>query len=90
MSRLAISVDMDYWARLLQRELGLPWVAADFLGPEATSASLRGIADQLGRAGLPHASGDAATKGRMDYDRRHWPRSGGVGTVSGMSAGRYQ
>lgn len=45
--RLAVSIDMDYWARQLQRQFGLPWVAADFLGPSATRDSLRTIAAAL-------------------------------------------
>ena len=43
-SRLTISVGMEYWARLLERQFGLSWVEADFLGPRATCETLRAIA----------------------------------------------
>lgn len=42
--RLCISIEMEYWARQLQQQFGLPWVEADFLGPSATCESLRAIA----------------------------------------------
>jgi nitrogenase molybdenum-iron protein alpha chain len=42
--RLCISIGMDYWAKRLQQQYGLPWVEADFLGAGATRESLRAIA----------------------------------------------
>lgn len=42
--RLTVSVGLDDWAQRLERIFGQPWVAADFLGPSATAASLRRIA----------------------------------------------
>jgi len=41
---LVISVNMEYWARRLHQQFGQPWVEVDFLGPTATSGSLRAIA----------------------------------------------
>ena len=43
-ARCAISIDMDEWGERFAREYGVPWVAADFLGPDATTRSLRAIA----------------------------------------------
>jgi nitrogenase molybdenum-iron protein alpha chain len=41
---------MEYWARLLQRQFGLSWVEADFLGAGATCDSLRAIAAHFGES----------------------------------------
>lgn len=48
--RLAISIEMEYWARQLQRQFGTPWIGADLLGPSATAASLRAIAARFDAA----------------------------------------
>lgn len=42
--RLVIAIDMEYWARRLEQMFQTPWLEADFLGPRATTASLRAIA----------------------------------------------
>lgn len=47
--RLTVSVGLDDWAQRLAWTFGLPWVAADFLGPSATAESLRRIAARFDR-----------------------------------------
>jgi nitrogenase molybdenum-iron protein alpha/beta subunit len=50
--RLVVSVDMEYWARKLEHQFGLPSIEVSFLGPTATRESLRAIAacfdDEIG------------------------------------------
>lgn len=50
--RLVVSVDMEYWARKLEQQFGLPSIEVSFLGPTATRESLRTIAacfdDEIG------------------------------------------
>lgn len=43
-ARCVISLDMDDWGERFAHEFGVPWVAADFLGPGATTRSLHAIA----------------------------------------------
>lgn len=43
-SQLCIGIGMEYWAKRLQQQFGVPWIEADFLGAGATVASLRAIA----------------------------------------------
>jgi nitrogenase molybdenum-iron protein alpha chain len=43
-SQLVISINAEYWAKLVHLQFGTPWVDVSFLGPTACAQSLREIA----------------------------------------------